>query len=196
MRKLIVLLPLILAACVSMDKEFPDKRFYVIEAERGEVVTPPSDAPILRMQRLDIAPAYEGKSLVYRTGELSYASDFYHAFFVAPAALIGGETRAWLQASGLFSRVTSSTDAGYTLQGNVASLYGDYTDEASSRAVLEIQFLLLGPAQDSPAKVVLQRNYCEEVSLADRSPEALARGFSDALGRILTALEKDMAGQI
>lgn len=196
MKRLIVLLPLFLAGCFSMDKEFPDKRYYVIEAERGEARAPSSDAPVLRIRKLDIAPAYEGKSLVYRTGELRYESDFYHAFFVSPAAMIGGQTRSWLEASGLFSLITSSADAGYRLQGSVAALYGDYTDEASPKAVMEIQFLLLEDAESSHPKIVLQKNYREEVPLAERTPESLARGFSDALAKLLFALEQDISGQI
>jgi len=201
MRKLSVpwiLLAVISAGCLSVDKEYPVKRFFVIEAGRGEHADPPMEAPVLRLRKMSTAPELDGKSLIYRTGDLSFETDFYNAFFISPGSMLGGEVRKWLEASGRFALVTDSAggmETDYVLMSHLAALYGDHSEEDSSKAVMEIQFLLLEERDEEPA-IVLQKNYREAIPLTDRDPATLARGFSDALRKILDALEQELAGKI
>jgi hypothetical protein len=72
-------------------------------------------------------------------------------------------------------------------------VYGDLRDPKDPAAVLDLQVYLVHAAP-AARELVLDRRFRERVVVADASPAALARGFEEALGRILQALERELAG--
>ena len=180
--------------CFSFEKSYPEKRFFVLDTARSEVLKSPAEGPVLRLRKLTISPQYDGKSFVYRRDELCLESDYYNEFFIDTADILGSELKEWLEGAGLFSLVTGSTshvEAACTLTGNVPALYGDFRDEDAPKAVLEIQFLLLSDAS-SRADIIFQKDYRREIGLPDPSATALARGWNKGLEEIFIALEADL----
>jgi len=57
--------------------------------------------------------------------------------------------------------------------------------------VLEIEFFLHNEDSANPG-VVMQKRYVKTVSLSGRSPDALVKGWSQALGAVLTELNSDL----
>jgi len=189
-------LTLLLAGCVSLRNEYPEKRFFVLEAERNGTPAPASRPAILAVRKCSVAPRYEARGLVYRTGELTYVSDFYNQFFLPPDDMITGEIRRWLERSGLFRHVvdpSSQVEPTHALEAAVAALYGDFLDKRSPRAVLEVKFALIDLAR-APAEIVFERDYRREVALETTAAAGLAAGLSDALGQVLAEFEKDLSG--
>jgi len=187
-----------LPGCVNLTKGYPEKRYYVIRAQPRAVEARPGDGngekEILKVGRFRVSPLYEGKEFVYRRDDLGYQSDFYNVFFISPGSLITEEVRRWLAGSGRFQHVmdpASQAAAALLLEGAVSSLYGDFRVEKSPRAVLEIQAILMRNAEGG-GKVIFKKDYRQETALPDRSPAALARGWSEGLERILTELEEDL----
>lgn len=191
---LVMMLGTALTGC-SLKQASPVKQSFLLEAARtGPARTGAADVA-LRVRDVRVAPAFEGRGFVFRTSEFGYTSDFYHEFFIAPRALFSEQTRRWLGASGLFRIVIdpgSKLDAPQTIEGNVSELYGDFRDAAAPKAVLAVEFFL---SNDLPAAsaVIFHKAYRREVSLENRTPESLAKGWGKALEQILTALEQDLS---
>ncbi len=82
-------------------------------------------------------------------------------------------------------------EATHILEGNVIALYGDYSQKNSPKAVLEIQFFLIDNTSTS-SEMIFQNNYRREVALNSSLPEALVKGWNEALQQILTDLEEDL----
>ena len=86
----------------------------------------------------------------------------------------------------------SKVDATHSLGGNVSALFADYRDASAPKAVLAID-IFVADNRGTTEEIVFQRSYREAITLTDRAPESLVRGWSTALGKILAALEKDLA---
>jgi cholesterol transport system auxiliary component len=183
------------AGCLRMDQSIPDKKYFMLDISRhGSTAADPGRGPTLMVRNFFVSSPYDGKAFVYRTSPMKYESDFYNAFFLSPGAMLSEETRKWFQKSSLFTVVAdpgSVTQPLYVLEGNVSVFYGDYTEKAKPRAILEMAFSLFKNASIRNA-LVFQKEYQETVSLKQGGPEELVTGWSMALVRILTALEKDL----
>lgn len=192
-----VLCPMLAVAfhtgCVKIKKAYPDKRNYVLEAQRPDSSprTPPR-ADSICVRNFTVSPRYESGELVYRHSELNYAADFYNRFFVSPEILVTEETRTWLKESGMFRNMLepgSHAIPQYILEGYVATMQGDF--RKSPLAVLEIQFLVSDGA-DAPGRILMQKDYRREVPLPKAEANALVQGLNQALAQILQDLEADL----
>ena len=182
------------SGCVGIEKSYPDKRYFVLEVNRN---VNPSNRPgngVLQVANIRVSPRYEDKGFVYRTSGSSYESDFYNQFLVSPAALLGEELRKGLAQSQIFRHVINSSsqlEPTHVLEGVVDALYGDFRDPGAPKAVLEMEFFLRKESA-SKADIVAARRYAKSVAVNGRSPEALVKGWNEALEAILSALIADL----
>ena len=184
----------VLIGCVNLEKSYPEKRYFIMDASRGEDISSSDTDAALTVRRFRVSPKYEGRGLVYRLEELSYESDFYNEFFISPASMFTEEIRKRLAGSGLFKHVvdpSSLLDSTYILEGAVTALYGDYRVNTAPKAVMEIQFFLLHETDSSP-KIIFQSQYHKEEPLNDNTPDALVKSWNEALNQILTEFESDL----
>jgi cholesterol transport system auxiliary component len=181
-----------MTACFN--KSYQEKRSFVLDvsSERRE---PASESPVvLKIRKFLVSPLFVGRTMVYRVGELQYENDFYDEWFVSPGQLLIRQFHDWLSKTGLFRFVlvgTNHIEPTHLLEGNVAEFYGDYRLAHSPKAIFGIELLLLDGLNEW--QVIFRRTYHKEVPLADRSPDALAGGLSQAVRSVLVDLERDMA---
>ena len=200
MRSIIPLLALALlfSSCSALSKEYPDKRYFSLDVNRpGSPESSPGDL-VLKVRQFEASRKYEGQELVYRQGDIDWASDYYNVFFIPPTDLVTGEAIVWLRDAGLFAQVvpqTSRLKPSHYLEGYVVSLYGDYSDEADRCAILEIGILVIDEREPG-TRVVLQHAYRREEGLRDDSVEELVQAYHRALADILTELESDLAAAL
>jgi hypothetical protein len=183
------------AGCVDLKSAYPEKRFYTIEAERPGPGRSGPEGSVLQVRRFTVSRLSEGSELVSRTGDSEYESDFYSVFFVPPAIQVTEQVRRWLSRSKLFGTVVgtgSSAPETHVLEGNLISLYGDRRTPGAPRAILEIQFMIVGRSGD-PGAVLFERTFRQEVALPQDDAGALIRGWAEGLSRILTLLEEDLS---
>jgi cholesterol transport system auxiliary component len=181
-------------ACVGIERRYPDKRYFVLEVPAQASPSNPTANETLQVSNMRVSPRYADRSFVYRTSEAGYESDFYNQFLVAPASLITEEVRKGLIDTQTFKHVIGSTNQSqpsYVLDGAVNALYGDFRNVDSPRAVLEMEFFL---TSESPAKpgILMQKRYSKSIPLTVRTPEALVKGWNQALEEILTSLTADL----
>jgi len=147
----------------------------------------------LRIGNVRVAAAYAGNALVYRMDEVRFTSDPYSRFIADPGTMLGDQMAAWLARTGQFGVAgpESTLPAHYLLEATVTELYGDFRPERVPAAVLAVQFALVDQTSARP-KAVLERSIARRVDLPRASPDALVRGYGDALAQILAELSRDL----
>lgn len=185
------------SGCISVERSYPDKRYFVIEM--GEVPKAPKtlsagDHGVLLVSDLHISPRYAGTEFVYRTSETRYESDFYNQFLSPPATMISEELRKGLAEGTVFKYVIGPSNeltANYVLEGSINALYGDFRSLNAPAAVLGIEVFLR--SQD-PAKpgILLHKSYRKSVAIDQRTPEALTKGWNQALQQTVAMLLADL----
>ena len=188
------LLTTLASGCVSFERSYPEKRYYVLEVRTPEASGGALDSEILQVSNLRISPRYQDRSFIYRISDTGFESDFYNQFIAPPAALISEEIRKSITGSQLFKHVISPSNSqapSYVLEGIVNGIYGDFRNLSAPAAVIDLEFFL---SSDLPARpgILMQKRYVKSVPVSSRSPEALVKSWDLALEDILTALAADL----
>lgn len=185
---------LTLAAC-SIGDPAPHRTTYVIEPPMPVRAPAATRVPeTLRMGNVRVAPAFASHALVYRMADVQFTPDFYHAFIAEPGPMIGGRMAEWLDTAGPFKTVAQpggTVPAPYVLEAVVTELYGDFRPGLTPAAVMTVQFTLVDLTGAGP-NVALERFIGRRVDLKQPTPEALVRGYGQALGEILTELSPQL----
>ena len=178
---------LLVAGCAQ---PAPVQSTFLLEPPRPAAAGVAPWAATLKVERVAVAAPFQGRSLVYRQGELKYETDFYNEFLVYPAPMIGEAIATWLAAAGLYRTVltpSSTQDADQSLEGFVGALYGDLRSAAKPAAVVTIKFFL--SAAGAPSGEWLWSGELHgRRDVAAPSAEALVAGLNAALGDVLEQL--------
>ena len=73
----------------------------------------------------------------------------------------------------------------------VNALYGDFRNPNQPAAVLEIEFFLYNESSGNSG-IVTQKRYVKSVPIRERSPEALVKGWDQALEALVSTLAVDL----
>ncbi len=170
------------------------KRDYILEAVRqGEPLRAVVDGS-LEVHRFSVDVEFAARNLVYRLDKFEYEVDYYRQFLVSPGTMITERMRDWLADSGLFTQVLpvgSRIVPHYTLEGNVTSLYGDFSKESAPAAVMEIRLFLLDNADDTQ-KVVFAETYRAATPVQEKTTEVFVEAVNESLVNILSHFESDL----
>jgi cholesterol transport system auxiliary component len=184
---------LVVAAC-AIGKPAPHTTTYVIEPPKPAPSAPDRHPQTMRMGNVRVAPAFASNALVYRVDEVQFTPDFYHAFIAEPGPMLGASIAEWLDRAGPFKTVSQPggpVNAPYALEAVVTELYGDFRPGRKPAAVMTVQFTLVDLTGPSPT-VVLERFIGRRIDLPEATPDALVRGYGQALAEILAELSKQM----
>jgi cholesterol transport system auxiliary component len=180
--------------CVSLQKNYPERKYYVFDVTRLNNYNGSSKHAVLEIRNFRVSPAYYGNEFVYRVSGDGYESDFYNQFFKSPASLITQVVFKWFSQSNMFKYVVvapSEIPGDYILNGYINSIYGDYSDAASPKAVLSTQFFLI--KEDSGENsIVFSKSYQKDLGITSKSPTALVNGWNEALREVLIDFESDL----
>ncbi|MBX3380594.1 MAG: membrane integrity-associated transporter subunit PqiC [Phycisphaeraceae bacterium] len=126
----------------NLNQPYPAKSTFVLRA--GEIGhAPVTLAESVRVDPVRIAPPYDGRNLVSRTGEVSFSRDYYNVFISPPEDLATAELIRLLSESGVFTRVSGVSSTGnpdVSLECMVTDLYADERDRQHPMAVCRAKF--------------------------------------------------------
>lgn len=175
-------------------RQFPERRQYVLQVERDG---PPRAAStvVIKVGRVRAEPQYERKGFVYRTGEATYADDFYNAFYVSPAQMVRSTLQHWIAASQLFATVAevdSLVSADWLLESRLLEFYVDKRSPKAEQTVVRLAITLVD-ALSSPPRPIHEATYEEAASVSGRGGQRYVDAWSEALSKIFGRLEADLA---
>jgi hypothetical protein len=151
---------------------------------------------VLGIRNLQIAAPFEGRSLVYRTGEFTYVRDPYAEFLVSPAEELMTPVCGWLRGSGHFSAVLEPSSAlkpDTLVEISVSQLFGDFRQREHPAAILAMQFVFFDAPNGIPGKAMLEKKYSRNIPLNAPTADALMGGWNQALAEILAEVSSDFA---
>ena len=188
---------LAISGCSSTDTY--SKKYYVLNVDRQAEPARTQTEYVLEISRFTIDSAYSGSGLVYRISDSEYESDFYNEFLSSPSAMVTEKTRNWLSRARLFKRVLdpgSQINPTHINEGNITALYGDYRNQASPKAIIEMRlFLLKAEAGDEP-QPIFGKTYTSSVDIQFEDAEGLVEALDHCLRGILSTLESDLADRL
>jgi ABC-type uncharacterized transport system auxiliary subunit len=150
---------------------------------------------VLGIRSLRIAPPFDGRSLVYRTGDFSYVRDPYAEFLDPPEEEMIAPVRGWLSKAGGFSAVL---DAGSALKPDtvveisVTRLYGDFRQSKHPCAVVTMRMVFFEARNGVPTKPIFQQEYSRNIPVTAPSAAALMEGWNQAFGGIFAEVALDL----
>ena len=186
------------ATACSIGKSAPHTTTYVIDPPKPASTAESRQPQTLRMGNVRVAPPFAGNPLVYRVDEVQFTPDFYNAFIAEPGPMLGACMAEWLDRAGPFKTVSQPggpMTTPYILEAVVTELYGDFRPGRKPAAVMTVQFTLVDLTGATPA-VVMERFIGRHTVIPEATPDALVRGYGQALAEILTDLSKQMAAII
>ena len=151
---------------------------------------------ILSLKTITVAPLFEGKPFVYRTGEQTWEQDPYAEFLIPPARMLTESVRTSLRRSGIFRDVVEPgalLGADRFAEIHVTELYGDFRPATEPTAFLNLRCTLIRAG--TKPEIQLQKEYVRRLPLPARTAPALATAWNDALTQILADLAADLAAQ-
>lgn len=175
-------------------RQFPERRQYVLQVER-EAPPRSASAIVIKVGRVRAEPQYERKGFVYRTGEATYADDFYNAFYVSPAQMVRSTMQNWIAASQLFASVAdvdSLVSAEWLLESRLLEFYVDKRSPEAAQAVVSLAVTLVD-AMSSPPRPIYEATYDETSIASGSSGRRYVDAWSEALSRVCERLEADLA---
>jgi uncharacterized lipoprotein YmbA len=190
----VCLLVLALAAC-SIGKPIPQPETYAVAPPLPQPMATGARRPeTLRLGSVRVVAAYSGTPLIYRMDDVKFESDPYHIFIAEPGRMLADQMTTWLDGAGPFRTVAESesgSSAPFVLEATVTELYGDFRAGQTPSAVLTIRFLLIDQT-GTHSKTVFERTLGRRVDLPSAKPDALVRGYGEALAAILTELTTEL----
>jgi cholesterol transport system auxiliary component len=193
LRLILLAASFLFSGCVSIEKSYPDKRYFVLDIASNAPLQNSADSGILQIALARVSPRYADRNFVYRRSDTRFESDFYNQFLISPAALVTEELRGRLSRAGLFKFVVGSANdltPTHTIEIIVNTLYGDFRDLKAPKAVIEMEFFLT--QEVSPSAIVFHKLYQRIVPVQERNPEALVQGWNQALEAISSSLVSDL----
>jgi len=183
--------------CLNLKTGYPAKNSFLLEAKRADKKKNEKrdkNGIMIQIQKFRISPRFKGKGFVYRFEKLKFESDFYNEFFISPDDMITEQVQQWISESKLYTLVTARNNEpppDCVLEGWITELYGDFRNGGTSKAVMELKFLLLS-ANQSPAQIFFKKRYRADVPIKEKTSALLAAGWNQALETILSQLERDL----
>ena len=191
-----VLIALLCSGCAQRTAIVKDT--FLLDAQRGGPSLKAAPKTVLAVRPFSIAPAFQGRGLVFRTDDDQYESDFYNEYFVSPSAMMTDQTRDWLSESGVFAQVllpVSSVKPTHVLEGHIRQIFADVRDEGDLQAVVELSFFLLEQDKND-RKILFHKTYRVTQPLKSRTASACIAAMNQCLSEILGDLEKDLASNL
>jgi ABC-type uncharacterized transport system auxiliary subunit len=192
---ILAILAAVLALCGCLSKPPLHKQTFTFGAPPAVPGSAVGGDRVLGIRHLQIVPPFDGRSLVYRTGEFSYVRDPYAEFLDPPEEEMIAQVRGWLRRTGGFSDVVDASSAlkpNTVVEIRVNELFGDFRRSEHPSAVVTMHLVFFEARNGAPTKPILQQEYSRSIPVTAPSAAALMEGWNQAFGGIFAEVASDL----
>ncbi|HXC36737.1 MAG TPA: ABC-type transport auxiliary lipoprotein family protein [Candidatus Acidoferrales bacterium] len=191
-----LVLAFLIGGCLS--RPSVNTKTYAFSAPMATATNSAPGGRVLSIRTFQIAPPFDGRSLVYRTGDFSYERDPYAQFLSSPAQELAAAISGILSADGCFGAVVgmgSAATPDVLVEIDISQLYGDIRKPGSPCAVLAMHVIFVKARNGLPGKVILQRSYSRRIPVKSAAADAFMAGWNTALSEIFAEVASDFRNQ-
>lgn len=149
----------------------------------------------ITVERFTSAQQYSTTAMVYQEGPYQRNHYLYHRWRVNPADLVTDYLLRDLRSAGMFRGVfnhRSSEPSRYLLAGDVEE-FREYEDEEGRWAEVSLNATLLDSArQETPDRLLFQKNYRAVEQVEGKNGAGLAQGMSRAMAKVSALIIGDI----
>ena len=183
------------AGCVSKSP-LATQSYSIDPPPRSAAASDLPDAVVVSLLRVSVAPPYSGTSFVYRTGEHRIERDPYALFAAPPGWMLTSAISGYLRGADFIRDVVepaSEIPIAAAIEVDATELCAELGRPGDPAAILTLRFRVMRlPSGTTPAKDLLLKTYTQRIPMPQRSAQAAADAWNQALATIMTEFETDL----
>ena len=180
--------------CLAKPALVPE--LFSIDAPATQEPRSAAGAFVVAVKKVEVAPAFDGRALVYRTGEHRLERDPYASFAAPPGDLLTGAVRGYLRNAAFARDVVEqggAPRADLLVEVHAAEISGDLRQADHAAAILRLRFLVTAGVTDRPrGEPLLEKEYTRRAPVPRRTAEAIATGWNEELSGVMTEFVGDV----
>lgn len=188
-------LPILFAACVSLNKPTNKIEYYTLEYPPPQMETSNPLSHVIRMDRFTVAPPYNTTQIIYRDQSFKRNAYFYYRWQTNPGAIVTPLLKRDIKNSGLFKAVIDSGSRfspSYIIEGTVDEFF-EWDTQNAWKAILTVSIILAEKTKnDTKNRMLYQKTYRKEEICRQKKPKAVAEAMSQALSKISKEMITDV----
>ena len=153
-------------------------------------------AYVVSVKKVQVAPLFEGRDLLYRTGEHRLERDPYASFAAPPGEMLTGAVRAYLRNAAFTRDVVEpggELRADLLVEVYASEISGDLRRADDAAAVLGLRFLVMpGGAEHHRGPPLLEKEYSCRTRVPRRTADAIANAWNEGLSRVMKQFVSDV----
>ena len=201
----LMIFAIVSGGCVTLKQPNMKIEYYTLEYDASLPAANAGLDPVqavIKVERFNIAPAYNTNRIIYRDQEFKRASYFYHKWKANPADMVTYFLTRDIRRSGLFKAVIipgSKTQHTHIVEGSVDEFL-EWDSKEEWEAVLGVNVTLLDEGESNISKkVIFQQRFSARKKCEKKHPKALALAMSEAMAEvseeICMAIHKALTGK-
>jgi len=153
-------------------------------------------ACVVSVKRVQVSPLFEGRDLIYRTGEHRLERDPYASFAAPPGDMLTGAVRAYLRNAAFAREVVEPGEAlrpDLLVEVHATEISGDLRRADDAAAILTLRFLVIpGGSESHPGAPLLEKEYSSRIRLPTRTADAIATAWNQGLSAVMKDFARDL----
>ena len=183
------------AACGCLAKPALVSQTFSIDPPPPRDAARSQPATVISLKKVDVAPQFDGKSLLYRTGDHELERDPYASFAAPPADMLTAAIRQYLRDARCVRDVVEPGDelpADLLVEVHASELSGDFRRKDDAAGVLGLEFLVLSAPGSADPVPLLRREYLRRKRIPSRSAAAVVVAWNQALSEVMQDFLADL----
>jgi cholesterol transport system auxiliary component len=171
-------------------------QLFSIDPPAAEEPRRSSGAYVVSVKKVQVAPLFEGRDLIYRTGEHRLERDPYASFAAPPGDMLTGAVRAYLRNAAFAREVVEpggELRPDLLIEVYATEISGDLRRADDAAAVLRLHFLVIpGGSDRHPGPPLLQKEYASRIRLPRRTADAITTAWNQGLSAVMREVVGDI----
>jgi len=181
--------------CLAKPALVPE--LFSIDAPATQEPRSAAGAFVVAVKKVEVAPAFDGRALVYRTGEHRLERDPYASFAAPPGDLLTGAVRGYLRNAPFARDVVEQGGAPrvdlLVVEVLADEISGDLRPADHAAAILRLRFLVTAGGAGQPrGEPLLEKEYARRAPVPRRTAQAIATGWNEELSGVMTEFVGDV----